>query len=904
MAEEYKKFVRTSTAVMTLFCLVDGMGAARAQSVSGLGDVFPGAVLSPHWPVGGDLIVGDTLTGTLTIDAGGTVENIDAYVGNQNGGIGTVTVSGTDNSGQASTWTSSGQISIGAEAGSNGTLNILGGGVASGNAAVIGRDSSSVGAVTVSGPGSTWTLATANSFLIGAGGSGTLLISNGGTVRSGQALIGAYGGSDGHVTVIGPTTAWDTRNNIYVGFEGSGDLKVQDGAKVSTIGPGGPTSAASIYIGLNPGSNGTVTVSSTTGNTSVLTASDGIEIGPGGTGTLTIEKGGLAGTGFNTIIARNAGGTGTLNLLGDATGRGVLETGAVVKGNGDVTFNFNGGILRANRDESNFLRNFATQIVGSEGAWFDTNTHDVGIGTALSGTSRFTKQGAGTLTLTGNSSAFTGNTDIQAGTLQVDGVLGGPTNVRVGARLTGTGQVGPTVNQGTIAPGPRSGFGTLTIAGDYAAQGGGLSIRTRLGDDSSPTDTLRITGATSGTTPVTVTNIGGAGAQTQRGIQVVQVNGNSAGQFNLANGDYVIGGQPALVAGAYGYVLRQDAADGSWYLRSSLKDAGTSNPGNGSPGAEGRPLYQPGVPVYEAYANTLLSLSQLPTLRQRVGNRLYDPADAGRNGVWGRVESTTSRLDPSVSTTGQHQTIDSWKAQFGVDRILVGEQGGSHLVGGFVVNYGTANTHVKSDYGNGSIGTTAYGLGPTLTWYGKDGTYVDTQAQATWFDSDLKSSLAGKLENGQNARSYGLSVEAGKAFALQEGFALIPQAQLSYVSTRFGDFNDKFGARVDSDKGDSLQGRLGVALDYRRSWRDAGGKAHEASVYGVVNMKHEFLGGTRVLVSSVPVSSRMGRTWAGLGVGANYGWSERYAVYGEVATDADFSGSYTVTATAGFRMAF
>ena len=138
------------------------------------------------------------------------------------------------------------------------------------------------------------------------------------------------------------------------------------------------------------------------------------------------------------------------------------------------------------------------------------------MGTAFSGASSFNKLGAGTLTLSGNSAAFTGNTAIRAGTLQVDGILGGPVNVLAGARLTGTGRVGATTNQGVIAPGPRSGFGTLTIAGDYAGQGGGLEVRTRLGADNSPTDKLVITGATAGATPVTVKNIGGAGAATQR----------------------------------------------------------------------------------------------------------------------------------------------------------------------------------------------------------------------------------------------------------------------------------------------------------------------------------------------------------------------------------------------------
>jgi len=917
---------------------------ANAQSVSVTGQVLPGPVQTPHWNVGGDLTVGDTLAGELVIDAGGSVENDWAYVGIFNGAPGAVTVKGRDGTGTASTWTSAGPVLIGGEAGSSGTLSILDGGVAHSDSARIGVDNGSVGNVLVSGEGSTWNLNTIGAFEIGTGGKGTLRIDNG-VVHSGQAIIGWVAGGEGSVTVTGPKAVWDPLNNIYVGFEGTGELHVLDGASVSTVASTGPGAAAAVYIGKSAGSVGTVTVSSATADVSTLSASDRIEIGSEGTGTLTITKGGVAVASRNTWLASAGTSTGTLNLTGDASGRGVLETGSVIKGAGNGTFNLDGGILRANRDENNFLNGFATQAVGSGGAWFDTNGHDVGVSTAFSGTSRFNKLGAGTLALSGNSAAFTGNTEIQAGTLQVDGTLGGPVGVLAGARLTGTGRVGVTVNRGTIAPGPRSGFGTLTIAGDYAAQGGGLEIRTQLGADDSPTDKLVITGDSAGTTPVTVKNMGGTGAQTQRGIQVVQVHGLSAGRFDLANGDYVIGGRPALVAGAYGYVLQQDSADGGWYLRSSLTnpgttptdpgttptdpgttptdpgttptdpgttptdpgttptDPGTPTPGGGKPGAEPPLLYQPGVPVYEAYANTLLHLSQLPTLRQRVGNRLYDPADAGRNGVWSRVEGTTSRLEPAASITGVRQNVDSWKAQFGVDRILAGQEEGARLVGGLAFHYGKADTRVSSAYGNGKIDTTSYGLTPTLTWYGKNGVYIDAQAQATWFDSDLNSGLAGKLKSGQKAQSYGLGIEAGKAFGLSEGFALIPQAQLTYVSSRFDRFNDKFGTRVESDKGDSLLGRLGVALDYKSNWQTAGVK-RESSVYGVVNVKHEFLDGTRVRVADVPVASRMARTWGSVGAGMNYGWAGRYAIYGQVDADADFSGSYVVTATAGFRMSF
>ncbi|MDF8364817.1 autotransporter outer membrane beta-barrel domain-containing protein [Achromobacter anxifer] len=924
---------------------------AQAQSVSGSGQILPGPVQTPNWTVGGDLTVGDSLPGALVISAGGSVVNDWAFIGSGNGSVGALTVRGRDGSGTASSWTSLGPVLIGADSGSKGTLSILDAGVAHSDSARIGVDNGSVGEVFVTGAGSTWNINTIGAFEIGTGGKATLTIDNG-VVHSGQAIIGWNVGGEGSVTVTGRQAVWDPLNNIYVGFEGTGDLSVLDGASVSTVASTGPGAAAAVYIGKSVGSVGTVTVSSATTDISTLAASDRIEIGSEGTGTLTIAKGGVAIATRDTWLAPAGTSTGTLNLTGDASGRGVLETGSIIKGAGDATFNLDGGILRANRDEEDFLNGFATQAVGSRGAWFDTNGHDVGVSTAFSGTSGFNKLGAGILTLSGDSAAFTGNTGIQAGTLQVDGVLGGPVNVLAAARLTGTGRVGATVNQGTIAPGPRSGFGTLTIAGDYAAQGGNLEIRTQLGADNSPTDKLVITGSSAGTTPVTVKNMGGAGALTQRGIQVVQVNGVSAGQFDLANGDYVMGGRPALVAGAYGYVLQKDAADGGWYLRSSLTNPGTTptdpgttptdpgtptnpgtptdpgttptnpgttptnpgttptnpgttptDPGTPSPGGEPPLLYQPGVPVYEAYANTLLQLSQLPTLRQRVGNRLYDPADAGRNGVWSRFEGTTGRLEPAASTTGVRQDIDSWKAQFGVDRVLAGAEEGSRLVGGLAFHYGKADTRVSSVYGNGKIDTTSYGLTPTLTWYGKNGVYVDAQAQATWFDSDLNSRLAGKLKGGQKAQSYGLGIEAGKAFGVAEGFALIPQAQLTYVSTRFDSFNDRFGARVESDKGDSLLGRIGIALDYKSNWQTAG-VSRESSVYGVVNVKHEFLDGTRVRVAGTQVDSRKSRTWGSVGAGVNYGWGGRYAIYGQVDADADFSGSHIVTATAGFRMSF
>ena len=111
----------------------------------------------------------------------------------------------------------------------------------------------------------------------------------------------------------------------------------------------------------------------------------------------------------------------------------------------------------------------------------------------------------------------------------------------------------------------------MIVNGDFIGRAGTVALDTRLGDDNSPTDRLVINGATSGTSLLLVTNRGGMGAPTVEGIKVVEVNGTSNGTFALV-ADYMYGGAPAIIAGAYAYRLYKGGTstlgDGSWYLRS------------------------------------------------------------------------------------------------------------------------------------------------------------------------------------------------------------------------------------------------------------------------------------------------------------------------------------------------
>ena len=92
----------------------------------------------------------------------------------------------------------------------------------------------------------------------------------------------------------------------------------------------------------------------------------------------------------------------------------------------------------------------------------------------ITGAATLLKTGTGLLTIT-NTNSYSGGTQLDAGTLDIAGVIGGgTTSVNSGATLTGSGKVsGLSVNSGgTLAPG--TGVGTLTANGNTTFNGGGV----------------------------------------------------------------------------------------------------------------------------------------------------------------------------------------------------------------------------------------------------------------------------------------------------------------------------------------------------------------------------------------------------------------------------------------------
>lgn len=195
----------------------------------------------------------------------------------------------------------------------DGELKVDNGGSVSSSHSVVGGNSSSAALATVDGAGSSWT--NSGNLAVGYFGTGTLNITDGGSVNSTYGYIGLASGSTGTVNVEGASSTWTNSSSaLYVGYEGTGTLNVTDGGTVENTDG---------YIGYFSGSTGTVTVD---GTDSEWTNSDDLFVGKNGTGELEITDGGLVSVaGTLTIDADNDADSfikmsddGMLALLGDA----------------------------------------------------------------------------------------------------------------------------------------------------------------------------------------------------------------------------------------------------------------------------------------------------------------------------------------------------------------------------------------------------------------------------------------------------------------------------------------------------------------------------------------------------------------------------------------------------------
>lgn len=349
------------------------------------------------------------------------------------GGTATVALTGLTHIGYSGTATAGtvGLMSItGGSFTNTGDLKVASGASGNGAAAVAtGTLNVSAGTATVTG------------LLYAAGGNdandvvnGTINVSGTGTLNAqGDTVLGFAGGGN-----LGKLTIADTAT-VNVGSAGKRWLIMSrfDTAKGQLDISGGSLRLLNNtdirFTTGNTGTNSTNVINQTGG--SVISYADATGTTPGA-GVLDLQLSGAA-TCNNTY---NLNG-GTLNV------NAVMSTLATAT----RTFNFNGGTLKATGTNLNFFNiggGNARANVRDGGAIIDSNGFDVTVPQSLlltnvggdTGTGGLTKNGSGKLTLTG-ANTYTGQTNVNGGTLELGlvGTLASNVVVGSGATLTGNG---------------------------------------------------------------------------------------------------------------------------------------------------------------------------------------------------------------------------------------------------------------------------------------------------------------------------------------------------------------------------------------------------------------------------------------------------------------------------------
>ena len=205
---------------------------------------------------------------------------------------------------------------------------------------------------------------------VGSYGTGTLEIKAGGTVsNSSFAYIGKYAGSEGTVLVSGVNSEWINSAPLFVGQDGKGELKIEDGGKVQNT---------YSVVGRSLGSSGVMTVS---GENSEWINSSWLQVGTSGEGTLIIKNGGKV---QNTYVdvARYRDSSGRITVSGEGSqwiSSGVLAVGYL--GDGFLTIE-EGGTVRSYSSHIGFQNGSSGLVVvrGKDSQWINDGARWVGDG--------------------------------------------------------------------------------------------------------------------------------------------------------------------------------------------------------------------------------------------------------------------------------------------------------------------------------------------------------------------------------------------------------------------------------------------------------------------------------------------------------------------------------------------
>ena len=466
---------------------------------------------------------------------------------------------------------------------------------------------------------------------------------------------------------------------------------------------------------------------------------------------------------------------------------------------------------------------------------------------------------------------------------------------------------------------------TLTVEGNYVGNGGQLLLQSAVGDDSSPSDKLVVNNGTlTGSTLISVTNVGGAGALTQQnGIQLVQAQGTAVSD----NTAFAL--KARVSVGAFDYRLFKGGitpgSENSWYLRSSVVAppvVAVANPDpalpptlepivavpvaapvvvatgvQGSegvvtleapvlpaavPGAKPIPLYREAVPAWSVVppAAAQLTLTALGTFHDRQGDQRLLTETGALSAGWGRVYG--KNLDQTWAGTVTPRLDGSLNGfQVGNDLFSTQLAGGQTQRSGFFIGHSRLQGDVDGfNQGfegkrSGNVELKGDSLGAYWTLTDPAGAYFDAVAMYTWLNGDNRSESGLKIDNDGHVTT--LSAEVGYPITVAGNWVVEPQAQAVYQKVKL-DSQDDGISHVSFDSDSAWTGRVGARMKGRY---EVSGRPLEP--YLRANIWHTFTGTDTVTFDHVDqVETQQRTSSADLGIGMVLSVAASVSVYAGV----------------------
>lgn len=574
----------------------------------------------------------------------------------------------------------------------------------------------------------------------------------------------------------------------------------------------------------------------------------------------------------------------------------------------------------------------------SEAARFSGNAHLEGATSTLSftdngnasyagvfsGDGQFSKDGSGTLLLTGDSAGFTGLTAINNGTLLVghpsgQGVLGGSVQVKQGGVLGGAGTVGSGAGSkvtvaagGTLSPG--NSIGTLNVNGDLTFDPGSRFV-VEVDPLSGASDLVRVTGATT-LSGGSVAHVGASGQYDLRSTYtILSSQGPLSGRFDSVTSNFAF---------LDPYLLYDDVVVGTVKLGLARNNtdfssaAATPNQRATAGGVEsigvmaGHAVYDaiallPNDPAlirasYDALSGEIHGSARTSLIedsrfvRYAANDRLRAAFGAGVSASSVTAVPVQTGADSSSTQASSQQTglmfwgqgFGSWgsissdgnaaRLQRDTSGVLMGMDvlAGTWrvgLLGGYSHSSFKANdraSHGRSDnfhlgvYGGRQWGDLALRVGAAYSWH-------DLKTHRTVDIPGLSNYLRGSYKGGTTQAfaevGYGLQVQSVR---------VEPFANLAYVSLHTKDFQEDGGAAAlsgNSGTADVTFGTLGLRAEYDFVF----GKGRQATLRGLAGWRHawgdltpesthRFSAGRTFTIAGVPIARDSAVLEAGLDV--------------------------------------